>query len=497
MTDLLSLTSRFSALSSRIRRTNGEIALSTAQLSSGNRIQSAGQDVAGVSVIAQLRSGLAAMRSAANSLGQANSLLQIADGGLAQIGGMIERINQLALRGTNGALSDTDRNYLNTELLQLMSEVDRTAKSTKFDKINVIYAPRGQATNGTSNPDLMFGTQGQDTISGLEGNDTIYALGGDDTIKAGGSVVPGLQGSVYLSPAAVGSLAVANAYMAANPPDATFIANSLNYNNGATVGAFLGADAASLSNPAVAAAAPDRMIYVFEGIINVPATGTYTFNVGSDDGFDLQIDGASLSQFPGIRGFGFTNANIPLTAGPHTFRLTYFENAGGQNLVVNSDMFASNIVDNSATEYTPIQDGDDTVYGGAGNDVVELRGIRSDYEITDMGDGSISVRDFRTFQNDGTDRLYSVERLRFSDGEEMFFNRRDLPSDNEPATTLRFNVTDSSGKTFDYSIVNASTEGLFDNPTAVNVSTVADAQAAITFIRRGIAAFNRNARLCR
>lgn len=486
MSDLLSLTSRFSALSSRIRRSNGEIALSTAQLSSGNRIQSAGQDVAGISVIARLRSGIAASRTAANSLIQANSLLQIADGGLAQVGSIVERINVLALRGTNGALSNTDRNFLNRELLQLKAEIDRIAKSTKFNDINVIFAPRGEATTGTANPDVLIGSTGEDTITGLEGNDTIYALAGDDTIRAGGNVVPGLQGSVYLSPVAVGNLAAANAFIAANPPNATFTATSIDYPNGptntggATVGAFLGVDAASLSNPAVATAPAEQIIFVFEGTLNVPANGTYTFNVGSDDGFDLQIDGASVSQFAGLRGFGFTNANLPLTAGSHSIRLTYFENAGGNGLLFNSDIFASNIVDSTATEFTPIRDGDDTIHGGAGNDVVELRGIRSDYEITEVDDGSIVVRDLRSFQNDGADRLFSVERLRFADGEQLFFNRNARPTENEPATTLRFNVTDPRGNTFDYTVVNASTQGLFDNPDALNVSTVEDAQAAIT-----------------
>lgn len=489
MTDLLALTSRYSALASRLRRTNGEIALSTYQLSSGNRIGSAAQDVASISTIARLQSGISSARTAATGVAQANALLQIADGGLAQIYGMLERAQALALRGANAALSNQDRGYLDIELAQLMQEIDRTAKSTKFSSTQVIYAPSGSHIVGTANDDVLIGGAGADTIDALEGNDLIYAGAGDDVIRAVGNVVPGLRGSVYLSPAGITNFAGVNAYIAANPPSATFTATSLDYPNGptnsggTTVGNFLGVDAASLSNAGIATAPAERMIFVFEGTINVPADGTYSFNVGSDDGFNLQIDGATVSQYTTNRSFAFTNLNLPLSAGEHSFRLTYWENTGGQGLLVNSNMFASNIVDSTATEFVPPSDGNDTIYGGDGYDTVELRGRRQDYTITDMGDGSVIVADTRLGSNDGSDRLYSIERLRFGDGEELEldYGSQRYSADASP-TTLRFNVADASGKTFDYAVVNASTEGLFDDAASVNLRSVEAAEKAISAI---------------
>jgi flagellin-like hook-associated protein FlgL len=487
MVDLLSLTSKFSELSSRLRRNSDDIIRTTAQLSSGQRIQSAGQDVASLSIATRLRSGLAGIRTAANSLGQASSLLQIADGGLAQIGNMIDRINQLAIRGANAALSNTERNYLNIELMQLMDEVNHIAESTKFSGIHLLTAPEGKNLVGTSNPDTLIGGQGADCVTGYEGNDLIYLKGGDDVVKVDVQPIPGLKGSVYLSPGAIGGLATANAYVAGNAPNATFTASSIDYpngpsnNGGATIGAFIGVDAPTLSNAAVATAPMNQAIFVFEGDLKVPADGTYSFNVGSDDGFDLQIDGVTVSQFPGNRGFAFTNLNINLTQGSHDFRLLYWENAGGHGVLVNSDMFASNIVDNTATEFVPPTDGDDTVYGGSGNDVVELSGTRLDYTITEEFNGAaIRVTDNRPDSPNGSDLLYDVERLRFSDGEELYIGKGgDVPNADVP-TTLHFNVVSADGKTFQYDVVDATTRSLFDDPSDVGVGSIEQARRTIT-----------------
>ena len=479
--DLLSLTSKFSSLSSRIRRSSGDIERSTYQLSSGNRIASAGQDVASLSVATRLKSSLAGMRTAANSLSQANSLLQIADGGLNQIGGMLERIHQISLMGANGAISNTERNYLNIELMQLMAEVDRTALGTKFSGINVIHAPKGQSTLGTQNPDTILGGAGADTVNAYEGDDLIYVGRGDDVIQGGVNSMIGLRGSVYTGVGGLASNAQVNTIINSTAPTATFTASSVNYPNsgGVNISTFLGADGASLTNPAVGLLPADQMILVFEGTLNVPADGTYTFNVGSDDGFELQIDGVVMSQFPSPRGFSFTNANLNLTEGPHDIRLVFWENLGGQGLVVNSNMFASNIMDDTATEFRPDTDGNDTVYGGIGNDVVELSGTRLDYSVTELPDGGVLITDNRPDRPNGIDTLYNVERLRFSDGEEMSIaSKGGRPGEDVP-TTLRFNVVSNDGKTFDYDVVDASTASLFDDASKVDVSTLDKANASI------------------
>ena len=65
--------------------------------------------------------------------GQAVSLLQIADGAMGQIADILTRMQSLAVQSKSGQLSSTERSILNTEFLQLRSEIDRIATDTKFN----------------------------------------------------------------------------------------------------------------------------------------------------------------------------------------------------------------------------------------------------------------------------------------------------------------------------------------------------------------------------
>ncbi len=103
------------------------------RLSSGMRINSAADDAAGLgiseSLTAQVRSFSVAERNSNNAI----SMAQTAEGALGQTAGILGRMRELAVQGSNGDLTSTDRGYLQTEFGQLSSEIDRISSATTFN----------------------------------------------------------------------------------------------------------------------------------------------------------------------------------------------------------------------------------------------------------------------------------------------------------------------------------------------------------------------------
>ena len=114
--------------------TSGNVAGSTEKLSSGYRINRAADDAAGLD-------------QASSNAEDGISCVQTAEGALAEVQDMLQRMNELAVQAANGTNSKTDRQYIQDEIDQLVTEVDRVSETTKF---NEIYLLKGDETaNGT------------------------------------------------------------------------------------------------------------------------------------------------------------------------------------------------------------------------------------------------------------------------------------------------------------------------------------------------------------
>jgi len=107
--------------------------VSLQRLSSGLRINSAKDDAAGLAIsqrfTAQIRGGTQATRNANDGV----SLSQVAEGGLAQMGDILQRVRELAVQSANATNSTSDRAALNNEVTQLVAELDRFSNSTDFN----------------------------------------------------------------------------------------------------------------------------------------------------------------------------------------------------------------------------------------------------------------------------------------------------------------------------------------------------------------------------
>jgi len=96
---------------------------SLAKLSSGSKIVVASDDAAGLAVSSSLRADVTALKQAGTNTVQARSLLQTADGAMARVGDILQRMKALAAQSNSGAVQDVGgRDFINTEYQQLLIE---------------------------------------------------------------------------------------------------------------------------------------------------------------------------------------------------------------------------------------------------------------------------------------------------------------------------------------------------------------------------------------
>ena len=121
---------------------------SVAKLSSGSRIVKASDDAASLSVGTKLKADVAALKQAQVNASQATSLLQVADGGMARIADILQRMKALAVQASSGSLTDTERAYLDEEFTQLRTQIDSIAGETRFNGQSLLDGSNGkQITN--------------------------------------------------------------------------------------------------------------------------------------------------------------------------------------------------------------------------------------------------------------------------------------------------------------------------------------------------------------
>ena len=127
-------TNTSAATAHRYLKTNDmDAARSMAKLSSGSRIVRASDDAASLAVGTKLKADVTALKQAQVNVNQASSVLQVADGGMSQIGDILQRMKALSVQSSSGSVTDTERAYLNEEFTQLRTEIDNIAGQTKFN----------------------------------------------------------------------------------------------------------------------------------------------------------------------------------------------------------------------------------------------------------------------------------------------------------------------------------------------------------------------------
>lgn len=135
-----------------LRQTGLALQKTLEQLSSGYRINRAGDDAAGLAISENLKAQIRGLGQAERNAQDGISLVQIAEGALSEVSNIMIRLRELAVQAASDTIGPSERKFLNVEYEQLISEVDRIANSTEFNSVKLL--------NGTGAVlDIQIGTK--------------------------------------------------------------------------------------------------------------------------------------------------------------------------------------------------------------------------------------------------------------------------------------------------------------------------------------------------
>lgn len=269
---------------------NGNVAKSTEKLSSGYRINRAGDDAAGLAISEKMRAQIRGLNMASKNSQDAISLVQTAEGALTETHSILQRMRELATQSASDTNQDAvDREALDAEFQQLMTEIDDIASQTKFNNMALLDGTFGSAsTVNAASSDLQVGLLGIDSIS-IEG----FAAGAhtiEFTGTAGASYTATLDGGTAVT--------------VVNPADGTATTLTMDFGGGQKV-----------TINTSAAYAQDGFIgdLVFDV---VAGSGTIQTGANAGDKLDISIDSMKAADI-GISGTAVDsrdNATSALTA---------------------------------------------------------------------------------------------------------------------------------------------------------------------------------------
>jgi flagellin len=173
------------------------------RLSSGKRINSAGDDAAGLSIANRFTSQIRGLDQAVRNANDGISLIQTAEGALDESTNILQRMRELAIQSSNGIYSDVDRATLDAEVQQLVAELDRIAETTSFNGQKILDGTLGSV-------DLQIGAEANETVSFSiqEMNTSSLGLGATTSDLAGGSLAASLtfdEGDVLINGQGLGA----------------------------------------------------------------------------------------------------------------------------------------------------------------------------------------------------------------------------------------------------------------------------------------------------
>ena len=179
--------------------TTNSQAKSTEKLSSGYRINRAGDDAAGLKISEKMRSQIRGLNQASTNAQDGVSLIQTAEGALNEAHSILQRMNELAVQGANDTNQTIDRDAINEELEALTTELDRISSTTQFNKQNLL-------DGSFTEKKLQVGANPNQNIEINIGSMNAKAIGLSTTIlpkQSGYFKASGLEGSKFATSAAI------------------------------------------------------------------------------------------------------------------------------------------------------------------------------------------------------------------------------------------------------------------------------------------------------
>ena len=177
-----------------LKLNNRDLSKSIQQLSSGSRINSAGDDAAGLAIVSTMTAQIRGLNQAVRNANDGISMLQTAEGSMSQQSNILQRMRELAMQASTGTYSSTQRGYLQTEFSALTTQISNIASQTTWNGINIL-----DGTGGTSGSfKIQVGTSSGQTITVTIAKVTTAASG------------LGVSGSISTASAAVTAISTIN-----------------------------------------------------------------------------------------------------------------------------------------------------------------------------------------------------------------------------------------------------------------------------------------------
>ncbi len=192
---------------------NSSMAKSAAKLSSGYKINTAGDDAAGLAISEKMRAQIRGLKMASKNSEDAISLVQTAEGALTETQPILQRMRELAVQSASATNEDSvDRVALQAEFAELISEIDDISEDTKFNDMSLLNGTFGTKVTVDPGSDILAYTEGVKSVNfdGFAASTTDYTL---TYTTAGGYTLAGgdLAASITVSganPTGEGSLTV-------------------------------------------------------------------------------------------------------------------------------------------------------------------------------------------------------------------------------------------------------------------------------------------------
>ncbi len=164
--------------------TQGTLNKSTEKLSSGYKVNRAADDAAGLSISEKMRKQIRGLSQASLNAEDGISAVQTAEGALTEVHDMLQRMNELAVKAANGTNSTSDRQTIQDEVDQLLTEIDRVAETTKFNELYTLKGDEDKVTRYLSAHDA--GIEGTLTQGATNATFSMDQLKFGDTIMIAG-----------------------------------------------------------------------------------------------------------------------------------------------------------------------------------------------------------------------------------------------------------------------------------------------------------------------
>jgi flagellin len=255
------------------------------KLSSGLRINRAGDDAAGLAISEKMRGQIRGLSTASRNAQDGISLIQTAEGALNETHAILQRMRELSVQASNGTMTDDDRESLQGEVNQLLSEIDRIGSATEFNTMKLLNGEQNQSSDITTagGTKLIGATVTQFMVEGAYTLTVANANEVATNINAGGT---GLNDAtkINLSTTTNGSFEIGATYsiVVAAGADATHKDISLLDSDGAIVGAAL--DEALITGAINLSVGSDQITIAANSITG---NGTATFTIGETADYSL------------------------------------------------------------------------------------------------------------------------------------------------------------------------------------------------------------------